>query len=246
MAWTCAQIDERLTEYVDRLLSPSGRREFAAHAESCPRCARLVAQVSSMVARMHRLEPLEAPPRLIHNILDQTLGPRAPAEGWQAWLGWLRPVLQPRFALGAVTVFATASIMSQALGLQPTKLSRSDLNPVNLYHGADRRVHLLYGRGVKFVNDLRVVYEIQSRLRPQSEPEAAPEREAAPQETSPQPKPRALRPGGSSTVPIPQSGIGTVLAGQGVRATEPTKGIATRLCWPPLFVGCSGCASSRV
>jgi len=38
-----------------------------------------------------------------------------------------------------------------------------------MYHNADRQAHLVYARGTKFVSDLRVVYEIQSRLRQDNE-----------------------------------------------------------------------------
>jgi hypothetical protein len=40
---------------------------------------------------------------------------------------------------------------------------------------ANRQAHLTYARGAKFVNDLRVVYEIQSRLGSQPEPQSAPQ-----------------------------------------------------------------------
>jgi hypothetical protein len=112
-------------------------------------------------------------------------------------------VLQPQFSLGAASVFVTASILFNALGIPPARLAgltRSDLNPVNLYRAADRSVHLLYGRGVRFVNDLRVVYEIQSRLRPESEPPAAPEPEAAPPQPAPKQNSPFVRPGGSSGI----------------------------------------------
>jgi len=193
MAWTCAQIEERLSDYVDRLLGPAGRQEFSAHVEACPRCRPLVAQVSGILTQLHRLQPEEVPPGLVYKILDQTLGPRAEKKGWRAWLLWLRPVPQLRFALGAATVLVTFSILFQALGIRPTKLTLTNLNPVNMYRAADRHAHLVYARGVKFINDLRVVYEIQSRLGPESPPQAAPEPRIAPAQKDPREKaPRQL------------------------------------------------------
>ncbi len=189
MAWTCLQIEERLSDQLDRLLDAAEEREFSAHVGSCPRCTALVVQVSGLVGELHRLEPEELPPRLVYNILDQTLGPRAEKKGWRAWLRWLWPVPQPRFALGAVTVLVTFSILFQTLGIHPTKLTLSDLNPVNVYRAADRHAHLLYARGVKFVNDLRVVYEIQSRLGPDTPPQAAPEPGETPAQKQPREKP---------------------------------------------------------
>ncbi len=168
MTWTCEQIEERLNEYTDRLLGPEELRRFSSHLEQCVRCARLVAQVNGLVARLHQMEPLEAPPRLVYAILERTAGPRREKRGWLAWLG---PFAQPRFAMGAVTVLLTMAILIQALGDQPRKANLAAFNPVNWYRAADRRATLLYARGVKFVNDLRVVYEIQSRLQPEDERE---------------------------------------------------------------------------
>jgi len=41
----------------------------------------------------------------------------------------------------------------------------ADLHPVNIYRNANSRAHVAYARGTKFFSDLRVVNEIQSRLR---------------------------------------------------------------------------------
>ena len=181
MTWTCEQNELRMSDYVDRLLEPHELREFAEHLEACARCSALAARVASLVAGMQRLDTLEPPPQLVRNILDQTIGPRPERRSWRAWLDWLSPAWQPRFAMGALSVVITFAVVSQALGIQPTQISLSDLNPVNVYHQANRRAHLLYARSVKFINDLRVVYEIQSRLQPEPQPETTPaEPEAAP------------------------------------------------------------------
>ena len=189
MPWTCAQVEERLSDHLDGLLSPEERREFEAHVAGCAHCAPLIAQVSALVGRMHALEPIAEPPRLVSQILDRTLGPRAQTQtGWAKWLGWLRPVSLPRFAMGAVTVLASIFIVFSALGVKPGKMTAADLNPVTIFYSANRRVHLVYSRGVKFVNDLRVVYEIQTRLRLEAAPQPAPEEQPAPPPRNPQQK----------------------------------------------------------
>jgi anti-sigma factor RsiW len=194
MTWTCEHIEEHLSDYVDRLLEPGERSGFDAHVAGCARCARLVESVGGLVGHMHRLEPVEVPPRLVANILDKTLGPRAKKRGWRAWLAALRPIWQPRFAYGAVSVAITLLVVSQALGIQWRKPTLADLSPVNMYRAADRRAHLIYARGSKFVTDLRVVYEIQSRLRPEAEPQPAPEPKPGPGQTEgpPAKSPRQL------------------------------------------------------
>ncbi len=215
--WTCTQTEERLSDYLDGLLAGEERREFDLHVAACSRCAPLVRQVSGLVGRLRALEPLEVPPQLVPAILDQTLGPRKEKkEGRSGLFGWLRPVWQPRFAMGAVTVMATLLILLQALGVRPSALTASDFNPTNLYRNANRHAHLVYARGAKFVNDLRVVYEIQSRLRLESPPVPASEPEATPPQPNPQQKTeRDGKPGRSAIreplefaailIPVPRS-----------------------------------------
>ena len=167
MTWTCVQIEERLSDYLDGLLPDAEQREFRAHVDSCAHCAPLLAQVTHVIGRLRTLEPEPAPPALISKILDQTLGPRKTKSDWLAWL----PMLwQPRFAMGTVTVLATLLIIFQAAGVRRSDITAASLNPVNIFHSADRHAHLAFARSVKFVNDLRVVYEIQSRLQPANNP----------------------------------------------------------------------------
>ena len=194
MTWNCEQVEGSLSDYVDRLLGVEEHSGFEAHVAGCTRCAPLVKSVSGLVAGLHHLEPLPTPPRLIYNILDRTLGPRAAKQGIWSWLAWLRPVWQPRVAYGAVSVLVTALVLFQLLGGEWRRPKLADFNPVNIYRSADRRAHLMYARGAKFISDLRVVYEIQSRLRP--EPEAQP---------APEPKPSPGQPPGQSNGPQQKS-----------------------------------------
>ena len=187
MTWTCVQIEERLSDYVDGLLSASEQREFRAHVDSCRQCAPLLAQVTLVVGRLRTLEMEAAPAALVSKILDQTLGPRKTRRNW---LGWLPMLWQPRFAMGTVTVLATLLIIFQAAGIRRSDITAASLNPVNIFHAADRHVHLAFARSVKFVNDLRVVYEIQSRLQPagspapnNAEPSPVPSQQKSPNES---------------------------------------------------------------
>jgi anti-sigma factor RsiW len=175
MAWTCEQIEARLSDYIEGALSPAELAEFNAHVPGCERCAPLVASVSSLVGGLHSMEQLEAPPRLVHAILDKTLGPREAASGWRSVFGWVRGIASMRFAYGALSVAATIVIFATASGFNWRHPKLADLRPAVIYRKADSRVNLMYGKSVKFVNDLRVVNEIQSRLRQESDIPAVPE-----------------------------------------------------------------------
>jgi len=80
-----------------------------------------------------------------------------------------------RFAYGALSVAGTFVILLSAVGFSWRKPKLADLQPANIYHNADRQAHLVYAKGTKFVNDLRVVSEIQSRLRQDNDLQANPE-----------------------------------------------------------------------
>jgi hypothetical protein len=133
------------------------------------------------------MEQIAEPPRLVYSILDKTLGPREALTGWRAVLGWVRGVASIRFAYGALSVAATLALLVTAAGLNWKHPKVADLQPAMIYRHANQTVHLAYGRSAKFVNDLRVVNEIQSRLREDSDLRANPE--SAVPESSPQKQP---------------------------------------------------------
>jgi len=185
MNWTCEQTEARLSDYLEGLLSPAEKHAFDLHVNACERCTPLVASVSSLLSDLHSMKPLETPPHLVYSILDKTLGPREAAKGWRGVFGWVRGFGSPRFAYSAVSVAATFVILATASGFSWRKPKLADLSPVTIYHYADRKAHVVYARSSKFVTDLRVVYEIQSRLKQDSDlpttqestvPQAAPEK----------------------------------------------------------------------
>ncbi|HVS86606.1 MAG TPA: zf-HC2 domain-containing protein [Candidatus Acidoferrum sp.] len=175
MTWTCEQTELRLSDYLDGLLNEAEQHAFDTHVSACERCTPLVSSVSHLLTNLHGMQELETPPRLVYSILDKTLGPRDSVTGWRALLGWVRAIASPRFAYGAVSVAATLMVLLTASGFSWRKPKIADLSPVNVYRNADRQAHLVYARGSKFVSDLRVVYEIQSRLHQDNEIPTTPE-----------------------------------------------------------------------
>jgi hypothetical protein len=213
MDWNCTITEERLSDYLDRQLLPEEAAAFSAHLVECARCKPLVASVSGLVDRMQHLEMVAEPPQLVAKILEATLGPRAEKQGWKGWFAWLPALLQPRFAIGAVTVVASFVIVTHATGLSTAKIRRADLSPVGMARSVNRQAHLAYARSAKFVNDLRVVYEIESRLQPEPTPAAQPAAEPLPEHPS---RPSSSNPQQKSqTNPRPSRGParnGTLLA----------------------------------
>lgn len=167
--WTCEQTEARLIDYLDGILPPAELAAFSAHAPACPRCAPLVSSVSGLLTNLHALPDLETPPRLVYAILDKTLGPRDTVTGWAAVMAWFKNFSAARLAYGTASLATTFLILATASGFSWRKPKLADLSPVSVFHNADRQAHLAYARSTKFVSDLRVVYEIQSRLRQDNE-----------------------------------------------------------------------------
>src|SRR5580700_6071615 len=226
MDWNCKISDERLSEYLDGKLSPDDASAFAMHTASCADCAQLVAQVGGLVGQMHQLAEIEEPPQLIQNILDATIGPHTQKAGWKKWFTWVPILRQPRFAMGLVTVAASLTIVIHSTGITPAKLKRADLSPASLFRSANRQVHLTYARSAKFVNDLRVVYEIQSRLQPGPEP--SPSSVPVPEPKQPQPEPSTPQQKSDKNPPLDRSQVhGGSLFAVLVPSTFPASTIAT-------------------
>jgi anti-sigma factor RsiW len=115
--------------------------------------------------------------------LAATLGPQS----WRNAKRWLRSFQSPRFVYSVVSVAATFIVILTASGFSWKKPKLADLAPSTIYRNADRQAHLVYARSTKFVSDLRVVYEIQSRMN-ENEQNPATREETIPQ-TSPKKEP---------------------------------------------------------
>jgi len=180
MSWTCEQTEARLSDYLDGLLQPAEQAAFDLHVNTCERCTPLVASVSHVLGGLHKLEQIEPSPRLVNSILTVTQGPQT----WRNAKRWLRSLQSPRFVYSAASVAATMVLLLTATGFNWRKPKLADLAPATLYRNANSRAHIMYARSTKFVSDLRVVYEIQSRMN------EADQNPALREETIPQKSPK--------------------------------------------------------
>jgi Putative zinc-finger len=165
MTWTCDQVEAQLSDYLEGLLQTPERAAFEEHVQQCAECAPLVASVRTLISELQEMGEVEAPPHLVYSILDKTLGPREHVTGWQAFLNFIRGFATAKFAYGVASVMATLLILFGASGISLRKPKLADMSPANVSRNIDRRLHLGYASTVKYLSDMRVVYEIQSRLR---------------------------------------------------------------------------------
>ena len=130
-----------------------------------------------------------------------TTGERKP--GWRERLAaFLRPTVHPRLVYTVAMSIFSLSMLVNVAGINLRDLNLRDLNPRLWAYQASRNGHLLYARAEKFYYDLRVVYEIESRIRQLQAPAEGPEKES--------PKPQT--PAGGTTDRRPPSGPQLALA----------------------------------
>ncbi len=175
---SCAEIEILLCDYLDGALPAAGREAVEEHLAGCGRCSETWAEVRSAVAFMERAAPADPPAelltRILHHIPGRDLG-RQKDRGWWRRLrgGWLGPLLSPRYAMGMAMTILSFSMIFKFAGIQPRQLKPSDLDPVKVWSALDDRAHRSWDRAVKYYDNLRLVIEIQSRLKEWTEQDQA-------------------------------------------------------------------------
>jgi len=161
----CAELEILICDYVDGTLSAAQKAVVESHLKDCPACAELARDSAEAVAFMERASDVEPPPELITRILFQA--PHAKEEAAKKERGWLgrlfAPVLQPRFVMGAAMTVLSFSMLTRFVPVR--QLKPSDLRPSEVWASLDDRSHRAWARTVKYYENLKVVYQIQTLLR---------------------------------------------------------------------------------
>jgi Putative zinc-finger len=176
----CSEFDALLTEALDQRLSGEKLESFQAHARGCPTCGPLLAEADAGLRWLHELVEVEPPVTLVDNILAATTGlstarlhgtARAQAQAsWfdrlQDWANQLvSPILgvakQPRFAMSFGMAFFSLSLTMSLTGVKLSDLRHADLRPSAI----KRNYYETSGKVVKYYENIRFVYEIESRVR---------------------------------------------------------------------------------
>jgi hypothetical protein len=135
---------------------------------------------------MERAAAVEPPPELVTRILfeipqardSQRGGIRGLFSGWSV-MRLFEPVLQPKFAMGMAMTILSFSMLAQFSGISVRQLRPSDLDPVKIVAAIDQQLYRGWQRAVQYYENLRVVYEIQTRLKEWTAEQDAAEGEGA-------------------------------------------------------------------
>jgi Putative zinc-finger len=182
----CGEFDSLLSDALDGVLTGVRLEGFHAHARSCSVCGPLLAEVEAGRNWLKDLTEVEPPASLVNRILASTTGvdtqrlrvnvsapqPRVawPGVSWweraQAWAwGTMQPVWgtvrQPRFAMSFGMAFFSLSVALSVLGVKPADLRQVSLRPAAIRH----TYYNTQARVVRYYENIRLVYEVESRVR---------------------------------------------------------------------------------
>ncbi|HTP86926.1 MAG TPA: zf-HC2 domain-containing protein [Bryobacteraceae bacterium] len=169
----CADFEILLCDYLDGTLDQARRSEIEQHMQTCASCAELAADVRSAMGLVERAAAVEPPAELLTRILH--IIPGNNAAGKKSWWRrrWIEPILQPRYAMGMAMTVLSFSMLARFAGIEPRQLKPSDLDPVKIWMAVDDRAHRAWDKTVKYYENLRLVIEVQSRLKEWTEQDSS-------------------------------------------------------------------------
>ncbi len=184
----CHEFDGLLSDALDGVLTGGQLEGFQAHARTCAVCGPLFAEVEAGRNWLKDLTEVEPPVSLVTNILAHTTGvdsqrlrvnvssSRSLSRSLQPRVTWLErvqdwaseaiapiwgTVRQPRFAMSFGMAFFSLSVALSVLGVKPGDLRTVSLRPAAIRHA----YYNTQARVVRYYENIRFVYEVESRVR---------------------------------------------------------------------------------
>jgi len=173
----CAELETLICDYVDGALDPAHRVQVEAHLADCALCAELARDGAAAVRFMQRASDVEPPPELVTRILfDAPWRKGANPTGAHRWINAIfSPFQQPRFVMGMAMSILSLSLMFHNV----RQLRPQDLEPAKVWAGVEDRAIRTWSRTVKFYENLKVVYQVQSLLHDWQQQDEEQQRPAA-------------------------------------------------------------------
>jgi hypothetical protein len=171
----CVEFDALLADALDGTLSGSNRMRFDAHRTSCQACGSMFEETQAGLSWLQALPEVDPPAGFAERILLATSGvqQRAKAETKAGWMDRMREsvaqgfrpvwstVMQPRFAMSFGMAFFSITLVLNVAGLKVSSLRSVDLRPSAI----KRTYYEASGRLVKYYENIRFVYELETRVR---------------------------------------------------------------------------------
>jgi len=176
----CSEFEALLFDALDNHLTGERQERFRAHARVCAKCGPMFAEAEAGQHWLKSLVEVEPPANLVNDILAATSGipsyrlQEIAASAHQTSLGerireWadslLAPVWstvrQPRFAMSFGMAFFSLSVALSVAGVKP-----GDVKPETFTRAGMRRTYYTTtARVVKYYENIRLVYEIESKVQ---------------------------------------------------------------------------------
>lgn len=179
MAMNCTQFEAALADYLDGAIAPAGRSAVDEHAAACAGCREFMQDAAAGARLLASAPDIAVPPDLITRIAYQAPNGRLrhPLDkpGLLTRIGakWLQPLLQPRFAMGMAMTVLSFAMLQKCTGIQVQRIQVSDLSPLRIWNGFDDKLMRTKDRAIKYYENVRLVYEIESRLRDMEAPQTS-------------------------------------------------------------------------
>jgi len=169
----CGEFDALMAEALDGTLSAAGMATFEQHKNACATCGAMFAEAEAGLRWLETLDEVEPPANLVHNIIAVTSGRTETARAqavakqsrWERVRGWVmphvEPLLTPRFAMSMAMAFFSVTMIMNVAGVRVKDFRRVDLTP----SGITKTYYESQARVVKYYENIRLVYEIESRVR---------------------------------------------------------------------------------
>lgn len=167
----CADFEVLLSDYIDGTATGEIRAAIEEHAGACAACGELLLDATQAVSFIERVEEVIPPHELItrlvyhapHGKLRDELERRSLVG--RTFSRWLQPVLQPRFVMGMAMTILSFAMLGRCTGVQLQQIRPADLSPTKVWGNLEDKVYRGWDRTVKYYDNLRLVYEIESRIK---------------------------------------------------------------------------------
>jgi hypothetical protein len=171
----CAEFDALLTDALDGVLGGPKLVRFNLHKSGCTACSEMFSEAEAGMNFLRALPELDPPAGFAERVLLATSGvqSKAKAEVQRTWAERMREfvapkfratwttVMQPRFAMSFGMAFFSITLVLNVIGVKVTDIKTADLRPSSIV----RNYYETTGRLVKYYENIRFVYEMETRVR---------------------------------------------------------------------------------